>query len=342
MKINGITLSDVARRAGVSAMSVSNFVNGRHDTMAQATRERIAEAVDALNYRPHSAARSIRSARTWSIGLIVVDESPTYLSDGYTTQLVSGLGDALNEQGYTLQLEGLPASRLRRSRLVRQRQTDGICVLPSGQTKVRREILKTVADTGQPVVQLLEALPSWVSDGCAVMQDDRGGARELADLVLGKGARRILCMQQTHNQWQAVAERVKGIAQAVERSGADAKLDVLGCGEGRFEDVAVALEAYLVESAMPDAIMATNDQIGIALLKELRRRGIAVPEGVIVTGFNAFDFWRYSDPVLTTVRSPGFELGRSAGLSIIARLETGSFPRRKVVLTTTVQPGETV
>ncbi len=336
-----ITLADVARRASVSAMSVSNFVNGRHGAMTETTRDRIAEAVSALNYRPHSAARSIRSARTWSIGLIVIDESPTYLSDGYTTQVVSGLGDMLNAHGYTLQLEGLPGGRLTQSRLIRHRQTDGLCVLPSGDPAARKRIIVTVAETGQPLVLLLETLPRGIADGCAVLQSDRKGARELAMHLLATGARRILCLKQTYNQWQAVAEREAGIAVAVEANGDGAQLDVLGCGEGRFEDVAKALEAYLEIAPMPDAIMASNDQIGIGVLKDLKSRGIKVPDAVKVTGFNAFDFWKYSDPVLTTVRSPGFELGQEAGRAMIERLETGSFSRRKAVLETTLQPGDT-
>lgn len=341
MSQDRITLADVARRAGVSAMSVSNFVNGRHGAMTETTRDRIAEAVSALNYRPHSAARSIRSARTWSIGLIVIDESPTYLSDGYTTQVVSGLGDMLNAHGYTLQLEGLPGGRLTQSRLIRHRQTDGLCVLPSGDPAARKRIIATVAATGQPVVLLLETLPRGIPDGCAVLQSDRKGARELAMRLLATGARRILCLKQTYNQWQAVAEREAGIADAVEANGDRAQLDVLGCGEGRFEDVAKALEAYLENAPMPDAIMASNDQIGIGVLKDLKSRGVRVPDAVKVTGFNAFDFWKYSDPVLTTVRSPGFELGQEAGRAMIERLETGSFARRKAVLETTLQPGDT-
>ncbi|MBT7646145.1 MAG: LacI family DNA-binding transcriptional regulator, partial [Rhodospirillaceae bacterium] len=77
-----VKLSDVARRARVSAMSVSNYMNGRHGTMTEETRDRIAEAVTVLNYRPDMAARSVRTSKIQSVGLIVVDESPTYLSDG--------------------------------------------------------------------------------------------------------------------------------------------------------------------------------------------------------------------------------------------------------------------
>ena len=84
-------------------MTVSNFVNGKFHYMGEATRRRVAEAVAALNYRPDTAGRSLRSARQLSVGMIVVDESPLYLSDGSTTQVVSGLGNVRNAEGYTLQ-----------------------------------------------------------------------------------------------------------------------------------------------------------------------------------------------------------------------------------------------
>mgnify|MGYP003981699111 CR=1 FL=1 len=227
-----VKLSDVARRARVSAMSVSNYMNGRHGTMTEETRDRIAEAVTVLNYRPDMAARSVRTSKIQSVGLIVVDESPTYLSDGYTTQLVSGLGDALNAKGYTLQLEGLTASRLSASTLIRQRQTDGLCVLPTGSLATRKEIIRTVAGTGQPFVLLLESLPRAWPDACCVLQTDRQGARELARHVLERGARDLVVLKQSHNHWQAVAERQVGIEEAVAQFGEAASLKVTQCGSG--------------------------------------------------------------------------------------------------------------
>ncbi len=112
-----VTLQEVAHRAGVSPMTVSNFINDKFQFMSEATRQRVAAAVAVLNYRPDTAGRSLRSARHKSVGMIVVDESPLYLSDGSTTQVVSGLGNALNAEGYTLQIEGLRARDLERSSL---------------------------------------------------------------------------------------------------------------------------------------------------------------------------------------------------------------------------------
>ena len=336
-----VTLADVAKRANVSSMSVSNFINGRFGTMAESTRERIASAVEELNYRQDTAARSLRISRTNSVGLIVIDESPIYLSDGYTTQLVSGLGEALNSSGYTLQIEGLRAADLSKSQLIRRRNTDGLCILPSGDKTVRKKIVSTVADTGQPFVVLLEPLPGMWKDACSVMQTDRKGARELALHVLEQGARQILFLKQTHNQWQAVTERQIGIVEAVVSYAPESSIEIRECGIGDFLQTKIALDRYLESAPVPDAIMCTNDQIGIAVLKRLKALSLAVPGDVMVTGFNAFDFWLFSDPVLTTIRSPGFDLGHQAGMAMVHRLENRAFDRRRHILETQLQLGET-
>ena len=80
-----VTLRDVAAAAGVSPMSVSNFINARHNTMRTETRTRIEAAINRLGYRPHAAARNLRLAQRLSIGMLIVDKAPLYLADPFTT-----------------------------------------------------------------------------------------------------------------------------------------------------------------------------------------------------------------------------------------------------------------
>ena len=86
---------------------------------------------------------------------------------------------------------------------------------------------------------------------------------------------------------------------------------------------------------------SVNPKLGIATLKLLKTKGLKVPEQVMVTGFNAFEFWQFSDPVLTTVRSPGYELGQVAGREMIQRLETGAFSTLAIKLPGVLVGGET-
>lgn len=319
-------------------MTVSNFINDKFQFMSDATRRRVAEAVAELNYRPDTAGRSLRSARHLSVGMIVVDESPLYLSDGSTTQLVSGLGNALNDQGYTLQLEGLRARELERSSLLRFVRTDGICVLFAGKPTLRRAMLASVEKLNQPLVVFYERADGKSRDLCFVHLDDRKGGVLLAEHVYQQGARRVMIVEMQLNRWQCVEERVQGILGVAAKCGG--QVEVVGCGSGAFAEVQQAVGAAIDKSGLPDAIMAVTDQIGIASLKLLKARGVKVPEEVMVTGFNAFDFWQYSDPVLTTVRSPGYELGQTAGREMIRRLQTGAFSQEVIKLPVELVMGE--
>ena len=334
-----VTLQEVAHRAGVSPMTVSNFINDKFQFMSDATRQRVAAAVADLNYRPDTAGRSLRSARHKSVGMIVVDESPLYLSDGSTTQVVSGLGNALNAEGYTLQLEGLRARDLENSSLLRLVRTDGVCLMLSGKPAQRRAMLASVERLNQPLVVFYDRFGNDVHDLCCVRQDDRQGGILLAEHLIQRGARRIMIVRMVLSQWHSVDERVRGIRSVASKRGG--QVEIVGCGGGAFSEVQAAVGEAITKGGPPDAIMAMTDQIGIATLKMLKTKGLKVPEQVMVTGFNAFESWRFSDPVLTTVRSPGYELGQVAGREMIRRLETGAFSKRAIKLPVELVVGET-
>src|SRR5262245_20291147 len=94
------TLRDVASAAGVSPMTVSNFINGRLiGNMRRETQLRIQAEIERLGYRPHTMARNLRLARQLSIGMIIIDEAPHYLADPFTTEVVAGLSNELSSNG---------------------------------------------------------------------------------------------------------------------------------------------------------------------------------------------------------------------------------------------------
>ena len=121
---------------------------------------------------------------------------------------------------------------------------------------------------------------------------------------------------------------------------------MLKCGDGSFTITETILAAHVEANGFPDAIMGGNDQLGIAGLKVVSAHGRKVAADVLVTGFNAFEFWRYTDPVLTTVHSPAYEIGARGGTEIVERLKHGAFSEREIVYpvelrvgTSTVRPG---
>ncbi len=336
-----VTLRDVADAAGVSPMTVSNLVTGRFSAMRPETRQRIETEIARLGYRPHSLARSLRLSKRSSIGMITFDDNPYYLADPFNNRVIAGLGNHLRANGYGLLLQGLSVASFKSSPLIRDIRTDGICILMSGSDRIRREIMDTMLALGQPLVVFQDNLRFSHADVCCIRQADRVGGRALGRAVLQAGARRLLVAAPETN-WPAIVERIKGIKEAIREAGGSATLRVVSCGDAEYRDTQAAIAADIDANGIPDAILAGNDQMGIAAMKLMSARGIRVPDRIMITGFNAFDFWQYTDPVLTTVRSPAYELGARGGAEILNRLDTGAFSAPEIVLNVELQAGGTV
>jgi LacI family transcriptional regulator len=105
--------------------------------------------------------------------------------------------------------------------------------------------------------------------------------------------------------------------------------------------VEAALEEFIERNGTPDAILAVNDRMGAGALAAVLKRGLKVPEDVKVSGYNAFDLWPYVNPILTTIESRAYEMGRVAAEAMVKRLKSGRFRKREFVLPTRLRVGNT-
>jgi LacI family transcriptional regulator len=333
-----VTLRHVAEAAGVSPMTVSNFINARHHTMRPETRTRIEIAIQQLGYRPHATGRNLRRSTRLSIGMIIVDETPFYLADPFTTHIVAGLSNRLSAKGYGLQIQGLGADAFKVSPLIRDIRTDANCVLLSGSNATRRAIVEELLSLGQPMIAFQETFKFVGADLCTIHQADREGGRIIAKEALRRGARRPVMLVPEAN-WPAIGERVTGVSEVVNAAPGSLKLRIVTCGNADMADTQTALGRDIDANGFPDAVIAGNDQMGIAALKLVTARGQRVPEDVTITGFNAFDFWQYTEPKLTTMRSPAYEIGARGADEILKRLSGDQFERREIVFDVALQRG---
>ncbi|MFK7940991.1 MAG: LacI family DNA-binding transcriptional regulator [Roseovarius sp.] len=327
-----VTLRQVADHANVSPMTVSNFVNGRFDLMTPEMREKVGRSVKALNYRRNYGAHLLRTSKLWSIGIIVVDASDHYLSDGYTTQIISGISNTLNEEGFSTLLQGVKPDAFATSGMFRNVQSDGMCVLLSGSDDQRARQFDLVRALQQPTVLFLEE-PDTDSDTiCTVMQDDYAAARTLTRHVLKRRPASVVVLTSGENEWAAVNQRVAGMADEIHASGGVDHLHIVPTGDGRQHDVIQALSHQVARHGHPDAIMCINDEIALAALKALKQAGIKVPAQTCVTGFNAFGLHDITDISLTTMRSPAYEMGQTGARELLKALESGRFDRRVITM----------
>src|SRR6476659_4688304 len=145
-------MQEVAERAGVSVQTVSNLVNGRSHLMTAQTRERVTQAMIALDYRPNASARGLRSARTRELGFLLLDDDAKFLADPMTDMIMAGAGDVTREHGYALLIQsarlGEAEGGLLRP-LLESRVDAGILYL-SGEPGSRDVYIRRVAELGHP------------------------------------------------------------------------------------------------------------------------------------------------------------------------------------------------
>jgi LacI family transcriptional regulator len=330
------TLTDVAHAAGVSVMTVSNFVRGK-PVRAQ-TRRKVEDAITRLKYRPNVSARSLRLSEEYSVGIVIADNDPEFLNDPFISRLVSGLSNYLSSIDYTLDVQGVEPENFESARILNKIGNAALCAILGGPKTLRRRHFEKLAHLGQPIVVFQEVFQPTAANVAVVRQDDLSGGRQLGLHLLKKPLRSVVFVRLAL-QWCALEQREKGLRDALANAGHLIEVKTVTASSERFEDV---LRVVMLEVAerKPDAIVAATDSMAAAALKACEATGLRVPKDLMVAGFNGFDVWRHTTPTLTTVLSPAYELGRCAGELLIDRLRNGKFSRRSVVLPVHLQVGE--
>jgi LacI family transcriptional regulator len=334
------TIRDVAEAAGVSPMTVSNVLNGRLQFVSAPTKKRVEREIERLSYRRQASARSLRVAEQRSIGMVIVDESPQFLADAFTCQVVAGLANVLNRADYTLTIQGMPGRQLPESMIMRNYEVGGFCAMVSGPIAERAAVVEKLRALKQPVVVFQEQFGLEDADLCTVRQDDRGGGRLIGDHLLARRVSDVM-MIVPRQQWPAIENRVAGVRDSLAGAGGTAKLTLIESASESFADVQSAVARHLAANDPPQAVIGGNDPIATAAMLYLMDHGVKVPDDVRIVGFNGFEAHRYSRPRLTTVVSAAYALGERAGEAMLARLKAGAFATRDHVLPVYFDPGAT-
>ncbi len=317
------TIKDVARVAGVSAMTVSNVINGRTQFVSPATRKRVERAIAQLKYRRQTNARNLRVTEQRSIGMVIVDESPFFLADYFTAQVVAGLANVLNKADYTLTIQGMRGDQLAESMIMRSYEVAGFCAMISGAPADRLHVIERLSGLEQPLIVFQEAVKKTLSNVCVVRQDDHAGGRLLADHLLARRVKRYLVIVPRQG-WPAIEYRVDGFREALALD-PSISVNVIESASESFTDVQHAVASHLEDHPVPEAVFGTNDSIATAAMLHLLDRGCLIPDDVRVVGFNGFEAHRYSRPRLTTVQSVPYDLGEIAGNAMLRYLSEGQF-----------------
>jgi len=296
------TLAEVAKRAGVSPITVSRVVR-LPDKVAAPTRERVEAAMRQLGYVPNLVAGSLASARTRSVGVLV----PT-IANAIFADTIQGVSDVMEPAGFAVMLAQSrydPAQEERMLVALLARRPEGLVMVGSPATESGAAILRRA---GIPVVETWD-LPAAPIDGVAGFDNHAAGVT-VARHFLRQGRRRLAFIggadPRALRRWAGFAEtaRAAGLAEPrrllLSRNASAGMVAIDGLGDA-------------------DAVFAANDAHAIGLIAGLRDGGRSrVPEDVAVVGLGDLEMGRLIAPALSTVRIDGAAIGRAAAALMLS------------------------
>lgn len=302
-------VKDVAAVAGVSASTVSNFLN-RPDVVIPQTRARIERAIRQLGFVRNETARHLRAGTSRTIALVLLDAWIPFYSE-----LSRGVEDAAAADGWTVLFSNSarnPERELRNLDIFESQRVAGLLVVPQQDLRSR---LRDLQRHGISCVTIEQ--PSTADDISSVSIDDIAGGRAAGRHLIDCGYSDVLLIGNPA-QVSHVRARFAGCEEVIkEQTGRRCRLiptEGLTLRDGA-EAVTTLLES---EMRLPEAIFAANDLVALGVLHALLAAGIGVPDQIAVLGYDGLELAAHASVPLSTIAQPAYEMGKVATQTLIA------------------------
>jgi LacI family transcriptional regulator len=327
------TIRDVAREAGVSVATVSRVFNNS-GPVHEETRARVREVAGALRYSPNSAARSLITAKSNTIGVLLPD-----LYGEFFSEVIRGIDQTAQHDGYHVLVSSSHETQARIEGAMRamRGRVDGLIVMSPD---IDAPTLAANLPDSLPVVLLNCAVEGTSYDAISV--DNFGGAYAMVRHLLSSGRTRVAIITGSSRNYDA-RERLRGYRAALRDASAEQREGEDGWEiPGDFTETggyraARAIATRTPAERRPNAVFAANDAMAIGALSAFRELDLSVPGDIAVAGFDDIPMARYMSPPLTSVHVEISELGaRAMGVLLAAVQEKNRHERRQVVLPTTL------
>lgn len=302
-------MEDVAREAGVSLVTVSRAVN-QPDKLAPGTLAQVRAAIQRLRYVPNLTAGSLASSRSRIVGAVIPTLASSIFSD-----TMDGLSQALARGGFQLLLGQTHFNAKEEAQLIEAfvgRRVDGIVLIRTSQSP---QVRATLLRAGIPVVEAWDLGNDPIDMMVGFSNRDAGDAA--ARFLNRKGYRRLAYIGSEEGRSSA---RLAGFRAGARACGLPPVLAHPLPAPGTLDGAAYALEQLLARSPDVRAVLCANDMLAAGVLFECQRRGLDVPGRIAVMGFADLPIAAATQPTLTTVHVPSYEIGRRAGELLLARI----------------------
>ena len=334
-----ITIKDIAREAGVSTATVSYVINGSRPVMPE-KRQRVLEIISKTNYQPNRVAKSLRTKKTNTIGVLAED-----ILNFPTVGIINGISEYIEETDYNILLNDLrllDSLYNRYDQAIHQKDkiNKALSFLAYG-SKVdaiiyvgmfNRDITGIISNISKPIVIVYST--SNDDHTSYVNYENENAAEELTRHIIGKGHKHIAVITGIAHTAPA-QERLRGINRAI--NDANLVLDSAYVRNGDWERVSgYTCMKDLLEShpdTLPTAVIAMNDLMAIGAMDAIREKNLRIPEEISVVGFDNRDVSNFVYPKLTTVEIDMKAIGYTAAQMVTQKLSgTGEYADKRNII----------
>ncbi len=321
-----VTITDVAKRAGVSNTTVSRVSNNKPD-VDQNTRARILQIIQEMGYVRNPAATGLIAGKTNLIGFLVPS-----LHRPWTIEIIRGAAEGIEGTPYELVLYTTTFAERSQElfgRALSNGLTDGLLVMlpPDG-----KQYLSSLFDRGLPIVLIDDrvSFPKLPT----VMASSKEGAYQTTRHLIALGHQEIGVIAGPM-EFACCRDRLEGYKLALTEAGIAFSPRLVAQGDFLEASGFAAMKAWLDSADVPpSAVFASNDEMAFGAMKAISSKGLKIPDDVSIVGFDDIPFAAWTNPPLTTVRQPLHDIGRKAVEMLIRQIEGESLSATSVELMT--------
>lgn len=312
------SIKDVALKAGVSTATVSHVINATR-YVSEDTKLKVTTAMKELDYRPNSIARSLRSQKSKTVGLLVpVLENDT--SNSFFMSIAQGIQAILKEAGYNLILCNSNESvedEQEQIRALNSQQVDGLIIAPTAKD---HSYLKELLTPKFPLV-FIDRKPEGYEGHC-VLADGYQGTYEAIQLLISKGHEKIGFITSALDVSSTI-QRLEGYKQAIVDSNLVVNSAFIKEGVSKFES-GYHLTQELIEQETVTAIFVSNNVMTMGAFKFLQEHKYKIPDDIALIGFDDYEWAKVTTPTLTMVKQPSIKLGEKAAEILLEKMKAPS------------------
>jgi len=321
-----VTIYDIAKRANVSAMTVSRVINNT-GKISDKTRAKVQQVMEELHYVPNHMARSLVLQQTGLLFLLITD-----IANPFYTTVARGAEDAANKHGYKLLFGNSDESLAKEEEYVQtilSTRVDGVVIAPAGDPSLKH--LQALQTHGVPFVLIDRDVPGIDCD--VVLGDSKDGARTLVEHLVESGHQHIAMVNGSKNISSARL-RLQGFIEGMKLNDIEVHHnDIYETSFGGRGDFSQLEEWFLSLSPMPTAIISGNNVLAVEMLRIFNKHQLKVPEQISLVCFDDLSPYADVESTITVMEQQAYQFGYMSTSLLIERIKELEPPSyKKIVL----------